>query len=75
MEYTNTMIMLCRITDHDTKSVSFHTTVYSDEVKAKDIPYSKMHLKYSKPEKDRLKCLVHSYYVLQHWKSNGLFGE
>lgn len=58
------MITLCRITDHDTKSVYFHTTMYSDEVKAKDIAYSKIEMPGS---------LFHC--DLQHWKSNGLFGE
>lgn len=38
--------------------------MYSDEVKAKDIAYSKIEMPGS---------LFHC--GLQHWKSNGLFGE
>lgn len=56
------MPMLSIINYYDTKSVSFHTTMYSDRVKTKDITYSQMHIKYLKPEKDSLKCLVpHSF--------------
>lgn len=44
--------MLHRINYYYTKSVSFHTTRYNDRVKGKDISYSKMYIKYLKPEKE-----------------------
>lgn len=61
--------MLHRINYCDTKSVSFHTTMYSDRVKCKDISYSNMHIKHLKREKDSLKCLIpHSFTIVY---SNG----
>jgi len=52
------MTMLHRINYYATKFVAFHTTMYSEGVKGKGMPYSKIHIKYFRPEKDSLKCLV-----------------
>ena len=49
--------MLHRINYYATKFVAFHTTMYSEGVKGKGMPYSKIHIKYFRPEKDSLKIL------------------